>query len=174
MLAAAVVSALTLSVAEVPSATADTSARVALPSPNAASLLDQGSTTAPLTSTQQLALRVYLAPRPGLAAAATAVSDPGSPEYAHYLTAAQYQQLFAPTAAQTSTVSDWLTAQGMTITATTSHYIAVTATVAQADAAFDTQVSAYGDDGENSPGVVGGFSVPAALGGDILTVTGID
>ena len=174
MLAAAVASALTLSVAEVSSASADTSTRVALPSPNAANLLDQGATTAPLTSTQQLSLRVYLAPRPGLAAAATAVSDPGGPDYAHYLTAAQYQQQFAPTAAQTSTVSDWLTAQGMTVTATTSHYLAVTATVAQADAAFDTQVSDYDDDGENSAGVVGGFSVPAALGGDILTVTGID
>ena len=169
--AAAVVSALTLVVAEVPSATADAATRVALPSPNSASLLDQGATTAPLAATQQLALRVYLAPRPGLAAAAAAVSDPGGPAYAHFLTAAQYQQQYAPTAAQASTVNDWLTAQGMTVTATTSHYIAVTATVAQADAAFDTQVSAYGGD---SPGVVGGFSVPAALGGDILTVTGID
>jgi hypothetical protein len=31
----------------------------------------------------------------------------------------------------------------MTVTASTPHYIAVTATVAQADAAFDTQVSEY-------------------------------
>jgi subtilase family serine protease len=53
--------------------------------------------------------------------------------------------------------------------------LAVTATVAQADAAFDTQVSAYDSaDGRDSPGIVGGFSVPAALGGDILSVTGID
>ena len=172
LLTAAVVSALALAVAEVPSAaSADTSSRVALPSPNAPSLLDLGVTTAPLDSTQQVALRVYLTPQPGLAATATAVSDPNSPAHDHFLTTAQYQQQFAPTAAQTSTVANWLTSLGMTITATNSHYIAVTATVAQADAAFDTQVSAYGG---SAPGTVGGFSVPAALGGDIFTVTGID
>jgi subtilase family serine protease len=165
--------ALALSVAAAP-AMADTSSPVALPSPNSANLLTEGATTTPLNSTQQVALRVYLTPQPGLSAAATAVSDPSSPAYAHFLTAAQYQQQYAPTAAQSTTVSDWLTAQGMTITATTSHYIAVTATVAQADTAFDTQLSAYTTTSGSSAGVVGGFSVPAVLGGDILTVTGID
>jgi subtilase family serine protease len=171
---AAVVSAISLTVVAVPPAMADTPSRVALPSPNEPYLLSEGATTAPLDAALQLSLRVYLTPQPGLAGAATAVSDPGSPAYARFLTAAQYQQRFAPTAAQTTTVSDWLVSQGMTVTATTSHYIAVTATVAQADAAFDTQVSSYGTAYGSSPGVVGGFSVPAALGGDILTVTGID
>lgn len=47
----------------------------------------------------------------------------------------------APT--ETTRLGDWLTAKDMTITATTPHYVAVTATVAQADAAFATQVSEY-------------------------------
>lgn len=168
---AAVIPALLLSVATAAPAAAGTSSRVALPSPNSSSLLTTSSSTEPLDPTLQVALRVYLAPRPGLAAAATAASDPRSPAYAHFLTTAQYQQDFAPTTAQSTTVRDWLSSQGMTITAATSHYVAVTSTVAQADAAFATTISAYDS---FSPGVVGGFSVPAALGSDILTVTGID
>ena len=169
---AAVTPVLALSVtAAVPPASADAPTRVALPSPNAPDLLTAGTTTTPLDPTLQFPLRVYLSPGPGLAALATAVSDPRSPAYAHFLSAAEYRLLFGPTPTQTSTVRDWLTSQGMTVTATTSHYIAVTATTAQADAAFDTQLDAYGGE---SPGVVGGFSVPAALGADISTVTGID
>lgn len=165
------------------SASSDASTRVALPSPNAPSLLTEGATTKPLDPTLQLSLRVYLGQRPGLAAAATAVSDPRSPAYAHFLTVAQYQQLYGSTAAQTAAVSGWLTSQGMAITATTRHYLAVTATVAQADAAFATQVSEYdvttavkggGTYTYASPGVVGGFSVPASLAGHIVSVTGID
>ena len=172
---AAIVPVLALSIAAGPSAMADTPSRVSLPSPNAPSLLSAGATTTPLDPTLQLALRVYLKPRPGLAAAAVAVSDPQSPAYTRFLTTGQYQQFFAPTAAQAATVGDWLTSQGMTTTATTSHYIAVTATVAQADAAFDTQVSEYSSsDFGADVGVVGGFSVPEALGGEILAVTGID
>ena len=172
---AATVPMLALSIAAGPSAVADTPSRVSLPSPNAPNLLTAGASTTPLDPTLQLALRVYLKPRPALAAAAEAVSDPRSPAYAHFLTTTQYQRLFAPTAAQTARVGDWLTSQGMTTTATTAHYIAVTATVAQADAAFDTQVSEYSSSAiGNNVGVVGGFSVPAALGDAILAVTGID
>jgi len=172
---AAIVPVLALSLAAGPSAMADTPSRVSLPSPNAPDLLTGGATATPLDPTLQLALRVYLKPRPGLAAAAMAVSDPRGPAYTHFLTTTQYRQFFAPTSAQAATVGDWLTAQGMTTTATTSHYIAVTATVAQADAAFDTQVSEYSSSTFGADvGVVGGFSVPEALGGEILAVTGIE
>lgn len=178
VLLATAVPLVTLSAVTALPAAADTPTRVALPSPNAPNLI---GTPTPLDATTQLPLRVYLAPRPGLAAAAAALSDPRNPFYGHYLTAAQYQQQFGA-GAQSAAVSDWLTAQGMTITATTPHYLAVTATVAQADTAFATQISEYDatvtEFGQTfvlrTPGVVGGFSVPAALGGDVLSVTGID
>ena len=170
--AVVVVPALALSVAAVPPASADTPARVALPSPNAPDLLAGGAAGTPLNPTLQFPLRIYLRARPGLAAFAAAVSDPHSPGYAHFLTTTQYQSLFAPTQTQTSAVRDWLTSQGMTVTATDSHYIAVTATTAQVDAAFHTRLSGFGS--ADSPGVGGGFSVPAALAPDIATVTGID
>ena len=180
--------ALALTAAVLPAASAAAATRVALPSPNLpslASLLTEGATTKPLDPTMQLSLRVYLGQQPGLAAAAAAVSNPDSADYAHYLTVAQYQRLFGPTAAQTAAVSGWLTSLGITIASTTTHYLAVTATVAQADAAFDTQFSEYdmtytvtgkggGTYTESTPGVVGGFSVPAALSGDVVSVTGLN
>lgn len=174
MLVGAVVLALSLA-----TAVSASSARVELPSPN-----EPGTTgtVVPLDPGRQLALRVYLAARPGLAAAATAVSDPGSPRYAHFLTPAQFYRRYGTTAAQADAVSSWLTGQGMTITARTPHYLGVRATVAQVDAAFGTQVSEFvtvvddpklGQYTIREPGVVGGFSVPARLAGDIVSVTGI-
>jgi subtilase family serine protease len=190
VLAAPVLAASVLALAAVaPSAPANAStsatsaaSRVALPDPT---LDGTSGTIEPLSSSQQLNLRVYLAGQDpaGLAAAALAMSTPHSADYGQYLTPAEYQQRFGPTAAQTATVTAWLEAQGMTITATTAHYVAVTATVAEADSAFDTQVSQYvttttgvkgGTATTSVVGTAGGFSVPAALGADVASVTGID
>jgi hypothetical protein len=90
-------------------------------------------------------LRVYLSgPNPqGEGATALAVSYPRSPAYARYPTPDRYQQVFGPSAAQVSMVSNWLTSEGVTITATNQHYITVTSTVALVDAALDTQITAY-------------------------------
>jgi subtilase family serine protease len=170
------------------SAFAGDSPRVQLPDPTPASTTapEPGETITPLDPTQVLPLRVYLTGQSGRTAAASAVSDPSSPAYAHYLTAKQFEQRFGPTGEQSSIVSRWLTSQGMKITASTSHYIAVNATVAQADAAFDTAISVYSYTvtvtvggrpfplTNSSVGTVGGFSVPASLGADVATVTGIE
>jgi len=158
---------------------ADTPSRVALPDPNLGPA-PSGGTASPASPQLTMALRVYLSgPNPQAeAAAALAVSDPRGPSYARYLTPDRYQQVFGPSAAQVSTVSSWLTAEGMTITATNQHYITVTATVAQVDAALDTQITAYAHTNPTTGKTittyadVGGFSVPAALGNDITTITG--
>jgi subtilase family serine protease len=158
---------------------AGTPSRVALPDPNLGPAPSGG--TASATSAQlTMPLRVYLSgPNPQAeAAAALAVSDPRGPSYARYLTPDQYEQGFGPSAAQVSTVSSWLTSEGMTITATNQHYITVTATVAQVDAALDTQITTYAHTNPTTGKTittyadVGGFSVPAALGNDITTITG--
>ena len=179
MLAAAPALALASAVA-LPAAAA-TPSRVALPSPNTYGIPGK---PAPLAAGQELALRVYLAGQHpvGLPAAALAAATPGNPAYARFLTVAQYQRRFGPTSAQTATVTKWLTGHGMKVTATTGHYIAVRATVAEADSAFDTKVSGYVVttvfDGQTftstQVGTVGGFSVPKALGADVATVTGIE
>jgi subtilase family serine protease len=183
----AAASALILNGALAVSADAAVPARVALPDPNfAANPEPSGATAAPANPQLTMVLRVYLSGRDpkGQATAALAVSDPRNLAYARYLTPAQYEQRFGPSPAQISAVRDWLTSAGATITAASQHYITVTATVAQVDAALDTQITAYTATFTNLGsgtkftvvryGVTGGFSVPAALGGDVTTVTGFD
>jgi subtilase family serine protease len=179
--AAAAAATLALGLAHGAPAAASASARVALPNPTP--LGAYAGTPATLASAPQLTLRVYLSGQPGRASAALAVSDPRRPQYGHYLTAAQFQRRYGATNAQVTTVSRWLTAQGMTVTATTPHYIAVNATAAEVDAAFATTVIQYdfppitfrGHQFPSEPqiGTTGAFSVPAALGGDIAAVTGL-
>jgi subtilase family serine protease len=171
------VAALALTLASARPAAA--SSRVQLPSPDAAGLT--GSTILPLDPTLTVALQVHLAPQPGLAAAATAVSTPGNAAYGHYLSAEQARSRYGPTVAQAAAVTAWLTNQGFTVTAHDQHAIDVSGTVAQINAAFDTQVSEYDtvytfDDysfTSRLPGVTGGFSVPAKIADDITSVTGI-
>jgi len=70
----------------------------------------------------------------------------------------------------------------VTITAANQHYIAVNATVAQADAALDTQITQFVSTvvingypfSSSSVGAVGGFSIPTALSADVVAVTGLD
>ena len=160
---------------------ADTPSRVTLPDPNLGPAPSDG-TASPAGPQLTMALRVYLSGQnpQAEAAAALAVSDPRGPAYARYLTPDRYQQAFGPSAAQVDEVSDWLTSEGIKITATSQHYITVSATVARVDAALDTQITAYPYTnpvtGKTSYSYadVGGFSVPAALGNDITTITGFE
>jgi len=175
------VAAVTLAPRVAAPAAASTQARVALPDPTP--LGAYAGKPGWLKSAPTLKLRVYLSGQPGRAAAALAVSTPRNAQYGHYLTATQYRRRYGATAAQIRTVSRWLTAQGMKITATSPHYIAVNATVADADAAFGTKFIQYNFPpvsvgGKKFPGgaeigTIGGFSVPAALGGDVAAVTGL-
>ncbi|MFD2417295.1 S53 family peptidase [Amycolatopsis pigmentata] len=165
--------ALALLVAMTPATAAADSARVTLPSPNPSTVSGTGK---PLDPGQVLTLRVWLADRPGLTAAATAVSDPHSPDYAHYRSPEQFQREFGPTPARASAVHDWLTGQGMTVTETTAHYLAITTTADTFDKAFATHVSEFDTPSPQGVyrqvGVEGDLSVPAELGRDILGVTG--
>lgn len=84
---------------------------------------------------------VYLAGRDaaGLAAYAKAVSDPSSPSYGKFLSAARTQARFGTTGAQVKAVTAWLKGAGLTVTGTNRRYIAVTGEVAAAERAFGAQ-----------------------------------
>ncbi|HEY1702419.1 MAG TPA: S53 family serine peptidase [Trebonia sp.] len=150
--------------------------RVALPSPVPAwpgNLTNQGPAGADVTAS----VRVYLAGRSPAAEArfATAASTPGNPMYGHYLTLAQFRSRYASTAAQTVAVEGWARSAGLTVTGTTAHYVALTGTAPEVGSALDTSIHAYGY-GSVTTGYapVSGMSVPASLGGDVATVTGLD
>jgi subtilase family serine protease len=124
-------------------------------------------------------LRVYLAPKGGVAAlqaAVAAVSTPGSASYRHFITPAQYNATWAPTNAEVSSVSSWLASSGLKITGVepAHQYLSVRGTVAAAQAAFGTSVQRFTHDGQTVQAPSGALSVPAAVAGQVLTVTGLD
>ncbi|MDH6138212.1 MULTISPECIES: S53 family peptidase [Kitasatospora] len=132
----------------------------------------------PAPGTQSMTLRVYLSGNDaGLVQAAREVSTPGSRSYAHYLTPSQFSQHFGAGQEQVDTVRSWLTGFGMSVTDVTPHYLAVTATVDEAQQAFDTSFHSFAR-AQGFPlkgfAPVSAISVPAALGKDIVTVVGLD
>ncbi|MFH9659804.1 protease pro-enzyme activation domain-containing protein [Streptomyces sp. NPDC017248] len=120
--------------------------------------------------------RVYLAGRDaaGLAAYAKAVSDPASPLYGKYLSAKKAQARFGATKAQVAAVTHWLKSAGLTVTAVTGHYVAVSGDVAAAEKAFGTQLHDYAKGAKTYRAPARTASAPAALKGAVLTVTGLD
>ncbi len=74
-----------------------------------------------------------------------AIYDPKSALYHHYLTPAEFNQLFAPTLDQVRQVATFMQSQGLTITniAPNNLLIDATGSVAQAQGTFDTQINDY-------------------------------
>jgi subtilase family serine protease len=142
---------------------------------------DDGSATAdlgPAPATATVSARVYLAGRDPhrLTAYAAAVSDPGNALYHHYLTPAQVQRWFGPTGRQVASVTSWLSRAGLRVTGRTSHYVAVTGTAAQAQAAFGTVWDSFAVSGrtQQSPPPAAQVSVPAAVAPAVLTVAPVE
>ncbi|MCX4909265.1 protease pro-enzyme activation domain-containing protein [Streptomyces sp. NBC_00878] len=133
---------------------------------------DKGATA----NGSRVSARVYLAGRDaaGLSAYAKAVSDPSSPSYGKYLSAAQAEARFGATKSQVAHVTAWLKSAGLTVTDTTRHYLSVTGEVADAEKAFGTQLHNYTKGKKTYRAPSKTASAPAALNGAVLTVTGLD
>jgi subtilase family serine protease len=135
---------------------------------------------APPVTTGAVNLRVYLAGQnpAGLAAYATAVSDPTSASYGDYLTPAQAQARFGATSAQIQAIKSWLTGAGLTVTGVTSGaggYVSVTGTVAEASKAFGVSFANYTDPtGQTARAPVSAATVPTSVSADVLAVSGLD
>jgi len=133
---------------------------------------DQGlvATSAAVTA------RVYLAGQDpsGLAALARAVSDPASPQYGRFLTAAETARRFGATAAQLAEVRSWLTASGFTVTDATVHYLSVRGTAAAVQRAFATRLHAYRKGGHTYTAPAATVTAPAEVASAVLAVTGLD
>ncbi len=123
--------------------------------------------------------KVYLAPRGGVdavKAAVASVSTPGSANYRTFVTPATYHRTYDPTASTVAAVKNWLTADGLKVSAVGQYnsYLQVTGTVAQAQAAFGTTIQRFQHDGKTVQANTTPLVVPAALSTSVLTVTGID
>ncbi len=120
-----------------------------------------------------------LAPRDpaGLAALASAVSTPGSPQYHRYLTVAQFAARFGASAASVATVEADLRAQGLTTGALAPNglSIPVSADAATASHAFAVSLRRWREPGGRT--VFANTSdprLPPALHGAVTAVLGLD
>jgi subtilase family serine protease len=107
----------------------------------------------------------------GLADAATAVSDPASPGYGHYLSPAQVQARFGATAAQQAAVRGWLSGAGLAVTSDDGFVITAMGTAARAEAALGAGLALSHPAGSTAQVVPSRpLSVPAAVAGAITTI----
>ncbi len=90
---------------------------------------------------------------------------PGNPQYHHYLTRAQYAAQYAPTAAQIAQVEVWAQDQGFAITRVLPTHLGidVSATSAQAEAAFGVRINDYAIPGRTIYSEDRAPTLPAAL-----------
>ena len=132
-----------------------------------------------LAATTPLALTVVLAPRDpaGLAALATAVSTPGSPNYRDYLSVAEFAGRFGASAAQVAAVRAALRSDGLTSGAVAPDGLSITVSgsAARASQAFDVSLHRYRErDGRQVYANTAAPRVPAALGAMVAGVFGLD
>ena len=131
-------------------------------------------------SGQVLDLDVVLAGQDptGLAQTVAAVSTPGSPDYRHYLTAAQYAADYGPSAAEVAQVSSALRNEGLTVGTPEagSTLLPVSGTASVVSAALGTPLESVQAPGDSAPAIVNVASpaIPASLDGAVTAVVGLD
>jgi len=100
---------------------------------------------------------------------------PGSPLYHRWLTPAQYASRFGLSADDLAKVEAWLEQQGFTIdrVANSHNAISFSGTVAQVEAAFQTQIHHYNINGISHIANATPLSIPSAFAGVVLSVRNI-
>lgn len=126
-------------------------------------------------SDASLTTQVYLAGRASaLAAYATSVSKPGSPDYGDFLSPAQVQARFGATAQQVQAVERWLEAAGLRVALVSPHEITATGSVGDTDSAYDTQLDRFSAAGATFTASSRAASLPADVAGAVLSIGGLD
>jgi subtilase family serine protease len=112
----------------------------------------------------------------GLEAFIADVSNPRSPSYGKYLTPAQFEARYAPSAPDVAQVTAFAKAYGLTVQDVPHNhaYVQVAGTVAQAERAFSTSISRFTLRGATVQAPTVALSVPAALQGIVSDVSGLD
>ena len=143
-------------------------------------LVPPGATlVGPAPAATALPLVVTLKPRDpaALAAEVQAISDPGSPEYRHFLTPAQFAQQFGPTTSTIEQVTSALQQEGLTVgpPSSTGLSLPVSGTVAQVQSAFATPISKYHlSSGKTGYDNAAAPEVPSSVAPQIEGILGLD
>jgi subtilase family serine protease len=133
--------------------------------------------TSALAAGQRVNAKVWLSPRNAskLDALAQAVSDPASALYGRFLTSAQYDSQFAPSAAEVTAVTRWLTGYGLNIGAigAGNTYVSVSGSAAAVNAALNTKLAHFVIKGRQEQAPTQDVSVPDSLAGTVMAITGL-
>jgi subtilase family serine protease len=110
-----------------------------------------------------------------LASFARSVSLPGSPNYRHFLTPAQFRGRFAPSVAEVAAVRSWLAASGLTVDRVTPYrdVVAAHGTAAVVAKAFDTSFGLFRVDGRLLRAPLRQPTLPTAVAPFVAGVTGL-
>ena len=102
--------------------------------------------------------------------------DPGSSNYHHWLTPEQFADRFGASTQDANMIAAWLVSQGLTVHAISRgrSWIAFGGTAAQMEAAFQTELHEYIVAGEVHIANATEPSVPAALGGIVKGIRGLN
>jgi subtilase family serine protease len=173
-LAAAGAAALALASASV--ATAAAPARVTLrnsESPAAATTPQVGSVASGTQMNFEVELK--LADQAGAESFAQDVSTPGNASYGKFLTPAQWEARFSPSAADVDQVKQFLTQSGFTVNTVSRDRMAVEAsgTAAQVEQAFGTSLAMHQVDGQSLVLANQNLSVPSSIAGIVGGVSGV-
>jgi subtilase family serine protease len=129
------------------------------------------------STARTLTVHIGLAPRnaAGLNSFVSAVSDPSSATYRHYLTPALYLHRYGPSAAQQAKVKAFLKGAGLHLAGTTpsGQTISARGTVAQLNRAFHTTLGLYRANGRTLRAPSTPAKVPASIAPYVLAVGGL-
>jgi subtilase family serine protease len=138
--------------------------------------LSQATDLGPVASSTPLDLVVTLA-RPDAAgerAYIAATADPGSPQYRHFLTPAQFAQRFGVPDAEVAKVRDFLSAGGLTVghVSTAGDQLSVRGSAADVEALFRTAVHSFSAQGKRFVANLSAPSFPSDL--PIANIVGLE
>jgi subtilase family serine protease len=110
-----------------------------------------------------------------LKALAQAVSDPTSSQYGKFLSHDQYMSQYAPTQAQVKAVKQWLKGANLKVgkVGPDNHYVTVSGAASDVQTAFGTQLGLFSVQGKQVQAPTSDLSVPDAVAGVVLAVTGL-
>jgi uncharacterized protein (TIGR03437 family) len=102
--------------------------------------------------------------------------NPSSPDYHHWLTPQQYADRFGVSTEDIGKIEQWLQGQGLKVegVAQGRDWIAVSGDAAQVENAFAIEIHHYAVDGETHFANATEPSVPAAIGGMVLSIRGLN
>jgi len=101
------------------------------------------------------------------------VSNPASPLYGQFYSAAEAKALYLATPAQIKAVQTWLTGAGLHIVSTTDHQIDVTGSAASVKRAFGTQLNQYKVKNQLLHAPASNLVIPANVASSVLGVVGL-